>query len=417
MSSISEAAKEIASRLEPIYKDLHRNPELSLGEHRTAGIVAEALGSLGLEVISSVGGTGVVGILRNGDGPVVMLRADMDALPVLEDTGLDYASTARGTDPDGNDVPVMHACGHDMHVTALLGAVELLKQGSTRWKGTVVAAFQPAEEVAVGARAMVSDGLFDRAPRPSVVLGQHVAPLPAGMLGLHSGAAFAGADQLTITMHGRGGHGSRPETTIDPVVMAAATVMRLQSVIAREVAGGDSAVLTVGQIHAGTKHNIIPNEAVMGLSVRSSTVEVRERLMSGIERIVKAEAAASGAEREPEIVLEESLPVLVNDPAATARTRAAFHATFTQQAVMDPGPVTGSEDVGIISDAAGVPLCYWLLGGADPTQFAAAEAAGTMDRDIPSNHSPHFAPLINPTLETGIVALAVAATKWLDPAS
>jgi hippurate hydrolase len=261
---------------------------------------------------------------------------------------------------------------------------------------------------------MVDDGLFERVPKPSVVLGQHVAPLPAGMLGLHAGAAFAGADQLTITMHGRGGHGSRPETTVDPVVMAAATVMRLQTVVAREVAGGDSAVLTVGQLHAGSKHNIIPHQAVLGLSVRSSTVEVRERLMSGIERIVKAEAAASGADREPEILLQESLPVLINDPAATARLRAAFHDAFSERSVMDPGPVTGSEDVGIISDAAGVPLCYWLLGGADPATFAAATAAGTLDRDIPSNHSPHFAPLISPTLETGVAALVVAAREWLD---
>ncbi|MBB2997281.1 peptidase dimerization domain-containing protein [Paeniglutamicibacter cryotolerans] len=278
--------------------------------------------------------------------------------------------------------------------------------------------FQPAEERAARDRAIVADGLFERAPKPSVARGRHVAPLPAGMLGRRSGAAFAGADQLTITMHGRGGdHGSRLETPVDPVVMAVAAVRRLQTVIAREVADGDSAVLTAGQVQAGSKHNVIPNDAVLGLSVRSSIVEVHERVMSGIERIVNAEAAASVAEREPEIVLQDSLPVLVNDTAATSHTRAAFDAGLTGQAVMDPGAVTGSDDVGIISDAAGVPLCFWLLGDTEPAEFAAASAAGTVDRGIPSNHSPHFAPLISPTLEAGIAVLVVAARERLDEAT
>ncbi|HWU47881.1 MAG TPA: amidohydrolase [Humibacter sp.] len=403
--------------VESVYTDLHRHPELSFAEHRTAGIVAEHLEGLGLSVTTGIGKTGVVGVLENGAGPTVMLRADMDGLPVEEATGLDYASTARGIDPDGNDVPVMHACGHDVHVACLLGAVQALVDDRGGWSGTLVALFQPAEEAGAGARTMIADGLYDRIPTPDVVLGQHVTPYPAGVLGAHSGPAFAATDDLHVTLHGRGGHGSRPETTIDPVVMAAATVMRLQTIVSREVAGGETAVVTVGTLHAGTKVNIIPPDATLGINVRSYDSAVRDRVIAAISRIVEAEAQAAGATTPPEIRLGEGFAALYNDPDATERTMDAFRAAFGAARVLDPGAVTGSEDVGELATAAGVPLVYWLLGGGDPQTVAAAMANGTMETDVPSNHSPYFAPVIQPTLDTGVQALIVAAKTWLGAAS
>jgi amidohydrolase len=407
----------VALDLEAIYIDLHRNPELSHQEHRTAKIAADGLRGLGIDVIEGVGITGVVGVLRNGAGPTVLLRADMDGLPVAEATGLPYASTARGVDSEGHDVSVMHACGHDVHVTCLLGAAEALVATRAEWAGTVVFVFQPAEEANQGALTMVRDGLYDRVPTPDIVLGQHVTPFPAGMVGVHGGPAFAAADSFEITLHGKGGHGSRPEATIDPVVMAAATVMRLQTVVSREVAGSEAAVLSVGQLHAGTKVNIIPDDATIGVNIRTYSTPVRDRVVAAVRRIVEAEAQASGAEREPEIVLGDSFPVLHNDEQASERLQNAFRTAFGADRVADPGAVTGSEDVGELATAVGVPIVYWLLGGFDPEVFAKAAAAGTVDRDIPSNHSPLFAPVIHPTLETGVKALEVAARTWLGSAA
>jgi amidohydrolase len=402
--------------LAAIYRDLHANPELSFQEHRTAGVVADTLARLGFAVTSGIGRTGVAGVLENGDGPTVLLRADMDGLPVLEATGLPYASTARGIDPDGHDVPVMHACGHDVHVTCLLGASERLIDDRASWTGTLVVLFQPAEEWGGGAQAMVDDDLYGRVPTPDVVLGQHVAPFPAGIAAVHAGVAMAAADSLTVHLHGTGGHGSRPETTVDPVYLAAATTVRLQGVVARELAATDAAVVTVGQIHAGTKHNIIPAEAMLGLSVRSFDEHVRTKVLAAIERIVKAEAAASGAPREPQIAYDEAFPLTINEPGATERTSAALRAALGDDRVIDPGVVSGSEDVGILASAAGVPLVYWFLGGSDPSLFGDALTTGRMPDDIPSNHSPHFAPLIDPTLDTGVVALVAAAKEWLGRA-
>ncbi|TAM70581.1 MAG: amidohydrolase [Microbacteriaceae bacterium] len=399
--------------LEAVYTDLHRNPELSYAEHRTAGIVADHLTALGLRVTTGVAGTGVVGVLENGEGPTVLLRADMDGLPVEEATGLDYASTARGIDPDGQDVPVMHACGHDVHVTCLLGAVERLVDTRLEWSGTVVALFQPAEELGNGALQMIADGLYDRVPRPDIVLGQHVTPFPAGLVGAHEGPAFAATDNVTVRLIGQGGHGSRPETTVDPILMAAATVMRLQGIVSREVAASDSAVVTVGTLHAGSKINIIGPDATLGINVRSYDQQVRDRVLAAITRIAEAEAAASGALVKPEITHADAFDALVNDPDATRRTMAAFRARFGAESVVDPGAVSGSEDVGQLATAAGVPLVYWLIGGSDPQRFAAAAAAGRVDQDIPSNHSPSFAPVIQPTLSVGVTALETAAREWL----
>ena len=399
--------------LEALYRDLHAHPELSFEEHRTAGIVAEQLTALGLEVHSGIARTGVAGVLRNGEGPTVLLRADMDGLPVLEQTGLPWASTATAPGDDGHPVPVMHACGHDIHITCLLGAVEQLVATTGEWSGTVVAVFQPAEEHGGGAEVMVQDGLYTKVPVPDVVLGQHVTPFPAGMVGAHPGAAMAAVDAFEVTLHGRGGHGSRPETTIDPVIMAAAAVMRLQTVVSREIAPQDTAVVTVGTLHAGTKNNIIAPTATLGISVRSFDETVRRHVLDGVDRIIRAEVQASGSPHEPTVEWGERYPVTVNDEDATARVNAAFAAEFGAEAVLEPGALSGSEDVGNLATAAGVPLVYWLLGGGDPEVVRAAMAAGTVDTDIPSNHSPFFAPLAQPTIDIGVRALVVAAREWL----
>ncbi|MBO9626734.1 MAG: amidohydrolase [Microbacterium sp.] len=399
--------------LEALYIDLHQHPELSFQETRTAGIAAQHLRDLGLDVEEGIGVTGVAGVLRNGDGPVVWVRADMDALPVEEQTGLAYASTAKGVDPAGNTVPVMHACGHDMHVTAMIGAVERLVADREDWSGTVVVLIQPAEEYGAGARAMLDDGLLSRVPKPDIVLGQHVTPLPAGIIGVRSGTQMAASDGLTVTLHGRGGHGSRPQATIDPVVMAAATVMRLQTIASREIDPQGVAVVTVGSIHAGLKNNIIPAEATLELSLRYPDDATREKVLASVERIVRAEATASGAEREPDIRTDHTLPPTINDAEATERVSSALRRALGEHTVIDPGMFTGSEDVSWFARDAGAPLVFWFWGGIDAARFAEAEAAGRLAEDIPTNHSPYFAPEIHPTIEVGVTALSAAAREFL----
>ncbi|HYJ49681.1 MAG TPA: amidohydrolase [Microbacterium sp.] len=399
--------------LEALYTDLHRHPELSFQETRTAGVVARELAELGIDFEEGIGKTGVIGTIRNGKGPVVWLRADMDALPVKELTGLPYASTARGTDPAGTDVPVMHACGHDLHVTCLLGALERLLQTKDEWSGTIVAVFQPAEEYGAGSQAMIADGALERFPRPDIVLGQHVTPLPAGTIGVRSGTQMAASDGLTVTLLGRGGHGSRPHSTIDPVVMAAATVMRLQTIVSREVDPRDVAVVTVGSIHAGLKNNIIPAEAKLELSLRYPDEDARARVLAKVERVVRAEAQASGADEEPVIEIDHSLPPTINDVHATAQLTLAFDRAFGEGTVVDPGMFTGSEDVSWFARESGAPLVFWFWGGIDQQKYADAKATDTIERDIPTNHSPYFAPVIQPTLGRGVDALVVAAREFL----
>jgi amidohydrolase len=392
--------------LADFYRDLHRHPELSLAEHRTAGKLAEALAPLGFEVTSGVGGTGVVGVLRNGDGPVVMLRADFDALPLEEKTGLPYASTNPG---------VMHACGHDMHATCLIGASKLLSRATDAWSGTLMVVFQPAEELALGARAMVADGLFDRFGTPEVILGQHVGPLPAGWVGHGSGPLMATSDTVHVTLHGKGGHGSRPETTIDPILMAAHVVTRLQGIVGREVPASETAVVTVGRLQAGTKDNIIPDTAELGINMRSYSPQTRDLVRAAVERIVRAEAAASGAEREPEFDWEVSAPLLVTDPEATAATVAAFTEHFGAGRMFPMPVVTGSEDVGVFGEAAGVPTVFWFWGGLETDMVVSAFQNGTFNT-LPSNHSAEFAPVLEPTMVTGVETLVVAALTWLGKA-
>ncbi|MBV7672333.1 amidohydrolase [Streptomyces halstedii] len=402
----------IRTELEDLYKDLHRHPELGLREHRTAGKAADALRSFGYEVTDGIGGTGVVAVLANGEGPVVMARADMDALPVRERTGLPYASTVTVTDEDGTEQPVTHACGHDVHVTSLIGCAQLMSRARDAWKGTFVALFQPSEENGDGAEAMIDDGLTSKAPRPDVVLAQHVLPYPAGYVGTRTGSFLAAADSLRVTVHGRGAHGSMPQSAVDPVVMAAMIVVRLQTIVSRELAATTPAVVTVGSVHAGTGPNVIPDSAVIQLNVRTYDDASRTQVLDAVERIVKAECQASRSPREPLIERISSFPPTVNDEAPTRRVAEAFAAYFGDAAhTIDPQ--TASEDMSEIPRAFGAPFTYWGIGGTDPGLYAAAEKKGTLAQDVPVNHSSAFAPVVQPTLDTGVSALTVAALAWL----
>jgi amidohydrolase len=377
-----------------LYKDLHAHPELAFAEHRTAGIAAQRLDAAGFTVTAGIGGTGVAGVLRNGDGPAVMLRADMDALPVREETGLDYASDVVATDARGERTHVMHACGHDMHVTWLCGAAAELAAQRGDWQGTVIAVFQPAEEIGAGARAMLDDGLFDRTGVPDVVLGQHVFPREAGTVLYRGGAILGAAESWDVTLYGRGGHGSRPERTVDPVVMAAAAVLRLQTLVAREIAPADRGVVTVSRLRAGHAENVIPDSATITLNFRAFDPEVQRRLTEGARRIIDAEAAASGAPRPPAYRTLSTFPVTVNDADLTSRL-----AGVLDQA-MEMDPVMGSEDFGLLGTAAGIPSVFWGIGGSSD--------------DAPANHSPAFAPLVEPALPAGVNALVGAARYVLD---
>jgi amidohydrolase len=401
----------LAGHLAEMYRDLHRHPELSLREHRTAAEVVRAIDHLDLDVTAGVGGTGVVAVLRQGDGPVVMLRADMDALPVAEATGLSYASSARSTDANDREVPVAHACGHDMHVVSLIGALHLLAGGRESWCGTVVAVFQPAEELARGAKDMIADGLFERFPSPRIVLGQHVGPTPAGTIGYASGPAMAGVDSVQVSLFGRGGHAGWPEQTVDPVVMAAAAVMRLQTVVAREIASNEQAVLTVGRLHAGSTENVIPHTAELGITIRTYSPATRDHLRGAVERVLRAESEASAAPRPPHFEWGVSSPALVNDSEATAQTMGIFEEHFGATNVVEYPRIAASEDVGAFGAELAVPTVYWFLGGTDPQVFANAMESGA---SLPFNHSPEFAPAIEPTLTTGVKALTLAALTWLS---
>ncbi|HEY3543235.1 MAG TPA: M20 family metallopeptidase [Gaiellaceae bacterium] len=389
--------------LEELYKDVHRHPELSMQEERTAALAAERLQTAGFEVTTGVGKTGVVGLLRNGDGPTVMLRADMDALPVQEQTGLDYASTTDG---------VMHACGHDMHVAWLVGATARLSAARGGWHGTLLAVFQPAEETAAGARAMIDDGLFERFPKPDVILGQHVMPAPAGSIGTRTGVITSAADSFEIRMFGRGAHGSMPEASIDPVVMAAATVLRLQTIVSREVAAAQSAVVTIGALQAGTKENVIPDDAVIKLNVRTFDEGVRKHVLDAIRRIVEAESQASGAPKPPEITPLDQYQLVRNDPDAAARVRSAFRQRFGEERVVDIPPISASEDFGSFGSEWHAPSVFWTVGGTDGETYRRAKEDGRLS-ELPTNHNPRFAPVLHPTLETGVETLVAAACAWL----
>lgn len=403
---------QLLPELEAIYKDIHQNPELSMVEFRTAKIAADYLARYQFEVSTGVGVTGVVGILKNGDGPVVMLRGDMDALPITEDTGLPYASTKTAKDEEGTEVGVSHACGHDLHVTWLMGAARLFSEHRDLWKGTLMAVFQPGEEVGRGAQSMIDAGMMDRFPKPDIILGQHVMVGEAGTVRHRSGAILSAGNSLKVRLFGRGSHGSQPQTSIDPVVMAAATTMRLQTIISREVAPIENAVLTVGSLQAGTKENIIPEEATLKLNIRTFNEDVKDHILSAVKRICCAECAASNAPRDPEFTELVSYPLTVNDVMATAKVAAAFDAQFGNKS-FESKPASASEDFSIFGRNWNVPYVFWFVGGTDPVVYLEAKKNNQVHA-IPSNHSPKFAPVLHPTLKTGLQAMMTAAAAWFE---
>ena len=375
--------------LQALYRELHRAPELSNHETKTAARMATELRAVGAEVTTGVGGHGVVGVLRGGAGPTLLLRTDLDALPVREETGLPYSSRVTTKDDDGKTVSVMHACGHDLHMTAWIGAARWLGANKSRWRGTLVFVGQPAEERGTGAARMLAAGLYQRFPRPDHALALHIsAELPAGAVGLVAGYALASVDSVDVTIHGRGGHGAYPHKAVDPVVIAARVVMALQTLVSRENNPLDPAVVTVGSIHGGAKHNVIPDEVRLQLTVRSYADPVRRALIAGIRRIAEAEASAAGAPKKPVVVVSESTPSTLNDPALTERAAAVLARVLGKDRVHRPPPVMGGEDFSEYG-RAGVPALIFWLGVVPPAQLAAARASGA---PMPSLHSATLAP-------------------------
>jgi amidohydrolase len=398
---------------EALYQDLHRHPELSHEEHHTAQRVGDLLRQDGFTVTTGIGGTGVTGVLANGSGPAVLLRCELDALPVREATGAPFASTVTVPDASGHPQPAAHACGHDLHMAAMTGMATLMAGHRDQWHGTLITLFQPAEETGEGAQDMVDDGLFNRIPVPDVALSQHLLPGIAGTVRTRSGPFMSAADSLKVTVYGRGGHGSTPQNTVDPVVLAAMIIIRLQTIVSREVEPGDVAVVTVGSCRAGTRSNVIPDFAVLELNLRSYSAVTRQRLLDAIHRIVRAECQASGSPRDPEFETEFTFPVTDNDAAVTDRVAKAFAAHFGDLADEIPRQ-TVSEDFSKIPDAAGVPYTYWGLGYTDRDTYLAAQKDGHL-ADLTTNHSPKFLPPMQPCLRTGTEALLAAALAWLAP--
>jgi hippurate hydrolase len=400
-ASLSTEVETVYPDAHALYLDLHQNPELSSHETQTAQKLAGRLRDLGYAVTEHVGGTGVVAILKNGAGPTVMLRTELDALPVEEKTSLPYASKVRTKDDAGRDVAVMHACGHDLHMAALVATAAIMAHSRSSWHGTLILIGQPAEETISGAKRMIEDGLMTRFPKPGVAVALHVGnQLPAGQVGVGPGYRFSNADSLRITIYGKGGHGSMPNSTIDPIVIAARVVTTLQTIASREVKPGEVAVISVGYIQAGTKNNIIPDRAELGVTVRSYKPEVRRQMLASIERITKAEAAAAGATQEPKIEHYEATDAVYNDPALAQRLQGVLESALGKNRVVLDDPGMASEDFSYFT-AQSVPSFYFSLGGADPGKYAEANAAGTT---LPSNHSSLFAPDVDPALHTGIEA-------------
>ena len=416
---ILHAEGDIHERVADLYFDLHEHPELSGQEEQTAAKVAARLRAAGLEVLTGIGGHGVAGVLRNGPGPVIALRGDMDALPIEEKTGLAYASHVRARTDDGETVGVMHACGHDVHAACLVGAAELLARHRDGWSGTLLVIAQPAEETISGARAMLDDGLYDRTVRPDVLLGQHVMPGPAGALVHRVGTVMAGSRGVRIEIAGRGGHGSQPQLAVDPIVIAAAAVGRLQTIVSRELGPYVPAVVTVGSFHAGTRPNIIPDKAVLEASIRIFEASVADRVLAAIERIVRAECAAGRSPSEPKIEVTLRAEPLVTDADAVKRVQRVHGGLFGEQVITSPVATTGSEDFGELmhpADGAPIPAAFWFLGGTAPGRWNRLQGSW-MDRlgAIPANHSPLYYPDPEPTLQRGVEALASAALAYLEP--
>jgi hippurate hydrolase len=398
--------------LDRLYQDLHQNPELSWHEEKTAAKMAVQLRALGYEVTTGVGKTGVVGVLRNGKGPTVMLRTELDALPMEEKTGLPYASKVVTKNDAGDNVSVMHACGHDIHMTSWVGAATLLARSKDRWRGTVVMVAQPAEEVVAGAAAMLADGLYTRFPKPDYALAVHdIGLLPAGQVGVVPGFALANMDTVEITIYGKGAHGASPHRSIDPVLIAAKTVVALHNIVSREIDPIDPAVITVGSIHAGTKSNIIPDQARLQITVRSYKDEVQKQLLAAIARVARGEVLAGGSTREPLVVVDPhgTTHSTFNDEVLTKRLANVLSRTIGEANVVPYPQVMGSEDFSEYGHA-GVPATLFWIGSTDPATFAALKAKGMAP---PSNHSSLFAPDKERTIRTGVTVLTAGAMELL----
>jgi len=397
-------------QMRALYEDLHRNPELSLHEEKTSATIADQLRRLGYEVTTNVGGTGVVGVLKNGSGPTVMIRAELDALPVLEKTQLAYASHAITHNDQGVEVPIMHACGHDLHMSVGMGTAALLAQNKDRWHGTFMYVGQPAEERIVGASAMLKDGLFTRFPRPDFVFAIHDTSFaPAGKVAYVAGYASSNADSVDVTIYGKGGHGSAPQVTIDPIVIAARTILAWQTIVSRENNPQDPAVVTVGTIHGGTKNNIIPDDVKLQLTVRSYKDDVRKHLLAAIERIADAEAAAAGAEKKPKVEVVEGVSAVYNDPKVTQRIVSVLEGVLGKDNVVQGAPIMASDDFAEYG-RAGVPAVMLSLGAVNPAKFEVAEKSGEA---LPGPHSSLFAPDAEPSLKTGILVETSAVLELL----
>ena len=414
--------KQLASLVQT-YKDIHAHPELSHHEEQTATLIAGELRKSGYTVTEHIGkypdgsqAFGLVGILKNGPGPTLLIRADMDALPIIEETGVPYASHVKTKSPTGLDEGVMHACGHDVHVTTLIGTARTLAALKTQWHGTVMLLGQPSEETIDGAKAMMADHLYERFGKPDLAIALHdTSTLPAGMVGLTSGPALASSISYDVTMRGIGGHGSAPQSGKDPIVMAANFIVALQTVVSRSEDPQDPAVITVGDIHGGTKRNIIPNEVKMELTTRAFSDKAREIIKDGIERTARGIGVAAGVPENlmpiVKLLNDESTPVLLNDPALAARVKAALVKALGAKKFVDTPRIMGSEDFGVLGDDHKIPVTMFWLGAADPAKLAAAHAAG---KELPGPHTSHFEPLPEPTLRTGVTAMSSVAITLLQ---
>ena len=410
-----QSGVQYTEHLKDLYLHFHQNPELSFFEKETAARMAQELKAAGCdEVITGIGGHGLVGIMRNGPGKTVMVRADMDALPVQEATGLEYASTVTTVDGDGNTVYTMHACGHDVHMTSLVGAARMLGNTRSDWKGTIIFLGQPAEERGGGASAMLEDDLLGKIPQPDYAIALHTsASLPAGHVGYVEGYAMANVNSVDITIHGEGGHGAYPHTTKDPIVLAAKIIMSLQTIVSREISPLEPAVVTVGSIHGGTKHNIIGDEVHLQLTLRSYSDEVRDALIEKIQRICNGEAMATGLPEEkwPEVVVSEGTPSLYNDPALAQRTAAAFDLVLDDHQIHVLQPVMGGEDFSRYGRTQeDIPIFLYWLGAVPQARWEAAQAG---ELTLPSLHSPKFYPDPEPTITTGVRTLVMAVNQLL----
>lgn len=409
---IVEAHRPDLARFEEIYKDIHSNPELGTQEVRTSGIVAKHVHDLKLQVHERIGGHGVVGVLENGPGTTLLLRADMDALPIREQTGFPYASNIIRVDPTGVERPVMHACGHDMHTTALMAVATLLNNAKHLWTGTVIFLWQPDEEHGAGARAMIADGLYRLVPTPDIVLGQHLETYKTGTVAIRAGLVLTSADSFDVRIFGRGGHASQPQNTIDPVVIASFIIVRLQSIVSREVAPQKMAVISCGSIHGGDTENVIPDHVDLKLNIRTFDPAVRNQVLTAVKRVIESECGASGVAKAPIITPTTHFPATDNSAALVGALRDTWMPFFGADNVVDMEPDTASEDIMELANAISRPCAFWYVGSTEAEKWDEADSHGRLS-DLPGVHSPNFAPVIQPTLKTAVDALSLAALRFL----